>query len=152
MRAAAVSGAGRAGAGGAVAVERPRSLSHASFSFDFAASTCSHPKVATVNSAHIASVLRRIASLQREEDAGAVLATQYRSVAALRMRHDPHHVPAGVADAGYILHRTVGILCDVPQDHLSGGLELRRGLRIRHVAAVPMGDRQHQLLTDLVLA
>src|SRR6266550_9027454 len=72
--AAAVSGAGRTGGGGgAWVVTRPRSLSHASFNFAFAASTWSHPEVATINSAHIASVLRRIASLQREEDAGTVL-------------------------------------------------------------------------------
>src|SRR5712664_4680346 len=74
MRAAAVSVAGRTGGGGAAwVVARPRTLSHASFSFAFAALTWSHPKVATVNSAQIASVLRRIASLQREEDACAVL-------------------------------------------------------------------------------
>src|SRR5580765_5025487 len=98
---AAVSVAGRTGAGGGdCVVERPRSLSHASFSLAFAASTWSHPEVATINSAHIASVLRRIASLQRKEDAGAVLATQYRSVTTLRMRHDPHHVAPGVANAG----------------------------------------------------
>ena len=73
----AVSGAGRAGGGVVVcvAVDRPRSLSYASFSLAFAASTWSHPEVATINSAHIASVLRRIASLQREEDAGAILTT-----------------------------------------------------------------------------
>src|SRR5437867_1441648 len=56
-RAAAVSvtgGRGNAGAA-AVCVDLPRTLSHASFSFCFAES---HPKVATVNSAHIASVLR----------------------------------------------------------------------------------------------
>src|SRR6266487_176839 len=74
--AAAVSVGGRTGAaGGAWAVDRPRSLSHASFSLAFAVSIWSHPEVATINSAHIASVLRRIASLQREEDAGAILTT-----------------------------------------------------------------------------
>src|SRR5258705_5120861 len=72
-RVAAVS-AGRTGPGGGDwVVERPRNLSHASFSLAFAASTWSHPEVATINSAHIASVLRRIASLQRKEDAGTVL-------------------------------------------------------------------------------
>src|SRR6267143_4947877 len=71
-RAAAVSVAGRTGGGGgACVVGRPRNLSHASFSFAFAVLTWSHPEVATINSAHIASVLRRIASLQREGDAGA---------------------------------------------------------------------------------
>src|SRR6266850_1127317 len=73
-RAAAVSVAGRTGGGGgAWVVERPRILSHASFNLAFALSTWSHPGVATINSAHIASVLRRIASLQRKEDAGTVL-------------------------------------------------------------------------------
>src|SRR5687768_10461303 len=129
MRSAAVSAAGRTGPGGAVAVERPRSLSQASFSFALAASTCSHPKVATVNSAHIASVLRRITSLQREEDAGAVLTAQNQSVATLRMRHDPHHIAAGVAHAGDIMHRTVRILCDVAQHDLVLGLELGGRLR-----------------------
>src|SRR4249920_3151983 len=99
-RAAAVSTAGRAGGGGGVCVERQRSLSHASFSLPFATSTCLHPKVATINSAHIASVLRRIASLQRKEDAGAVLTTQDLLVAALRMRHDPHHVASCAAHTG----------------------------------------------------
>jgi len=108
--------------------------------------------VATINSAHIASVLRRIASLQREEDAGAVQATQNRSVATLRMRHDPHHVATGVADAGYILHRTVRILCDIPQHDLPVDLELGGGLCIRHVTAVPVRDRQHQLLAAVVAA
>src|SRR6266550_842969 len=73
---AVVSVAGRTGAGGGdCVVERPRNLSHASFSLAFAVSIWSHPEVATINSAHIASVLRRIASLQREEDAGAILTT-----------------------------------------------------------------------------
>src|SRR6266404_3399954 len=72
-----VSVAGRTGAGGRdCVVERPRNLSHASFSLAFAVSIWSHPDVATINSAHIASVLRRIASLQRKEDAGAVPTTQ----------------------------------------------------------------------------
>src|SRR6266566_407716 len=107
-RVAPVSGAGRAGGGGgAWVVVRPRSLSHASFSLAFAASTWSHPEVATINSAHIASVLRRIASLQREEDAGAVLTTQNQRITALRMGHDPHHIASGVAHAGNIVRRAV---------------------------------------------
>src|SRR2546427_10275237 len=73
-RVAAVSVAGRTDAGGgAWVVERPRNLSHASFSLAFAVSIWSHPEVATINSAHIASLLRRIASLQRKENAGTVL-------------------------------------------------------------------------------
>src|SRR6267378_1748734 len=122
----AVSGAGRAGGGVVVcvAVDRPRSLSHASFSLAFAASTWSHPEVATINSAHIASVLRRIASLQREEDAGAILTAQNRSIAALRVRHNPDDVAAGIADTGDIVHRPVRILGDVAQDDLRIGFEL----------------------------
>src|SRR3989449_7390057 len=73
-RVAAVSVAGRTDAGGgAWVVERPRNISHASFSLAFARSILSHPEVATINSAHIAIVLGRIASLQRKEDAGTVL-------------------------------------------------------------------------------
>src|SRR6266576_4967148 len=60
---------------------------------------CLHPEVAIVNSAHISSVLRRMSSLHRVKDTGAVLAAQGRGVAALRVRHDPHHVPAGVRHA-----------------------------------------------------
>src|ERR1700704_4255103 len=121
-RAAAVSVAGRTGAGGgACVVERPRTLSHASFSLAFAVLTWSHPEVATINSAHIASVLRRIASLQREEDACAVLTAQQLRVAALRMRHDPHHVAAGVAHAGDIVHRPIRIVRDVAQHDLAVG-------------------------------
>src|SRR3954468_21718904 len=139
MRAAAVSGAGRTGCGGGVVwLERPRSLSHASFSLPFAVSTCLHPKVATVNSAHIASVLRRITSLQRKEDTGAILTTKDRRVAALRMRHDPHHIASHVADAANIVGRTVRILCDVPQDNLGLCLELGRRPGIDHVPPVPM--------------
>src|SRR6058998_3205934 len=121
---AAVSVAGRTGAGGGdCVVERPRNLSHASFSLAFAVSIWSHPEVATINSAHIASVLRRIASLQREEDAGAVLTTQNQRITALRMGHNPHHIASGVAHAGNIVRRAVGILGDVPQDDLGIRLE-----------------------------
>src|SRR5258705_4745813 len=103
-RVAAVSVAGRTGPGGGDWVERPRNLSHASFSLAFAVSTWSHPEVATINSAQIASVLRRITSLQREEDAGAILTAQQLGVAALRMRHDPHHIAAGVAHTCDLVH------------------------------------------------
>src|SRR5437899_12654748 len=150
-RAPAVSGARRAGGGGgAVWVERPRSLSHASFSLAFAVLTWSHPEVATINSAHIASVLRRIASLQREEDAGAVLTTQNQRITALRMGHDPHHIASGVAHAGNIVRRAVGILGDVPQNDLGIRLELGRRRRVRDVSAIAMGDRQRQLFAALV--
>src|SRR6266511_338690 len=149
--AAAVSVAGRTGGGGGVwVVERPRNLSHASFSLAFAVSTWSHPEVATINSAHIASVLRRIASLQRKEDAGTVLTAQQLRVAALRMRHDPHHIAAGVAYAGDLVHRPVRVVSDVAQHNQAVGLELGRGLRISDVAAIAVRDRQRQLLATLV--
>src|SRR5882672_3844923 len=150
-RVAAVSVAGRTGAGGGdCVVERPRILSHASFSFAFAASTWSHPEVATINSAHIASVLRRIASLQREEDAGAILTAQNRSIAALRVRHNPDDVAAGIADTGDIVHRPVRILGDVAQDDLRIGFELGGRLGIGDVPPVAMRDRQRQLFAALV--
>src|SRR6059036_391048 len=150
-RVAAVSVAGRTGAGGGDwVVERPRNLSHASFSLAFAVSIWSHPEVATINSAHIASVLRRIASLQRKEDAGTVLTAQQLRVAALRMRHDPHHIAAGVAYAGDIVHRPIRVVCDIAQHNLAVGLELGRGLRISDVAAIAVRDRQCQLLATLV--
>src|SRR5690348_5558844 len=57
---------------------------------------CLHPEVAIINSAHINSVLRRMSSLHRVKDTGAVPATQRRGVAALRVRHDPDHIAAGV--------------------------------------------------------
>src|SRR2546425_1407664 len=150
-RVAAVSVAGRTGAGGGdCVVERPRNLSHASFSLAFAVSTWSHPEVATINSAHIASVLRRIASLQRKEDAGTVPTAQQLGVAALRMRHDPHHIAAGVTHAGDIVHRAVRVICDVAQHHLTVRLELGRRLRVRDVAAIAVRDRQRQLFATLV--
>src|SRR2546426_6306076 len=150
-REAAVAVAGRTGAGGGdCVVERPRNLSHASFSLAFAVSTWSHPEVATINSAHIASVLRRIAGLQRKEDAGTVLTAQQLGVAALRMRHDPHHIAAGVTHAGDIVHRPVRVICDVAQHHLTVRLELGRRLRIRDVAAIAVRDRQRQPFATLV--
>src|SRR6266566_3940359 len=116
----------------------------------FAVSIWSHPEVATINSAHIASVLRRIASLQRKEDAGTVLTAQQLRVAALRMRHDPHHIAAGVAYAGDIVHRSIRVVCDIAQHNLAVGLELGRGLRISDVAAIAVRDRQRELLATLV--
>ena len=48
-----------------VVVCRPRTLSQASFTLSVTGRSLSHPEMATVISAQIASVLRRIASLQR---------------------------------------------------------------------------------------
>src|SRR6266480_168265 len=44
---------------------------------------CLHPEVAIINSAHVNSVLRRMSSLHRVKDTGAILAAQGRGVAAL---------------------------------------------------------------------
>src|SRR5262245_10814480 len=146
-----VSSAGRAAAGGgAVWVVRPRSLSQASCSLPLATSSCSHPEVATVTSAHSTSGLRRIASLQREKDAGAVETAEHVRIATLRMRHDPYHVPARVADTGNIVRRTVRILCDIPQDNLGIRLKLGRRLRIGDISAVPMCDGECQLFPPLI--
>src|SRR5256712_11948766 len=71
---------------------------------------CLHPEVAIVNSAHISSVLRRMSSLHRVKDTGSVLAAQGRGVAALRVRHDPHHVPAGGRHAGDLVRRAVRVV------------------------------------------
>src|SRR5260370_34538823 len=54
---------------------------------------CLHPEVAIIKRAHVNSVLRRMSSLHRVKDTGAVLATQARGDAELRLRHDPHHGP-----------------------------------------------------------
>src|SRR5437867_10824084 len=61
---------------------------------------CLHPEVAIINSAHVNSVLRRMSSLHRVKDTGAVLAAQGPGVAALRARPDPHHVPTGARHPG----------------------------------------------------
>src|SRR6266487_1394258 len=108
--------------------------------------------MATVNSAHIASVLRRIASLQREEDTGSVLAAQDPSVTALRVWHDTYYIATGTADAGDLVRRAVRIVADVAPDHLPAGFQQCCGLGVRHVAAVPVGDRDRQLFAPLVAA
>ena len=63
----------------------------------------SHPKVVVTNSAHIHSVLRRIASLHRLKDTGAIVTTQNGDGAALRVWHDSHYVAAGVAHPGDVV-------------------------------------------------
>src|SRR6267378_978583 len=152
-RAAAVSGTKGGGVGAvAVAVGLPRTLSHASFSLAVTLSTVSHPKVATVNSAHIASVLRRIASLQREEDAGTIVTAQDPSVATLRVWHDTYYVTAGIAYPGDVVRRPVRVVVGVPPDHLPAGFQERRRLGVGHVAAIAVGDRHRQLLAPLVAA
>src|SRR5258706_3714456 len=107
--------------------------------------------MATVNSAHIASVLRRIASLQREEDTCSVLTAQDPSVTALRVWHDTYYIATGAADAGDVVRRAIGVVAGVAPDDLPAGFQERRRFRVGHVAAIPMGDRDRQLLTPLVL-
>src|SRR5438105_7802853 len=68
------------------------------------------------------------------------------------MRHDPHHVAAGVAYAGDIVHRPVRIVCDVAQHDLTVGHELGRRLSVGDIAAVAVRDRQRQLFALLVTA
>src|SRR5947209_14911608 len=86
--------------------------------------TCLHPEVATITSAHIHSVLRRMSSLHRKKDTSAVLAAQCRGVAALRVRHDPHHVLARVGHAGDVVGRAVRVVAYVAPHHPSRRLEL----------------------------
>src|SRR3989441_11635640 len=109
----------------------------------------SHPEVAIANSAHIHSVLRRMSSLHRVKDAGSILAAQDRSGAALRVRHDPQHVPAGVAHAGDGIGRPVRIVTHVAPHDAAVRLELGGGALVRHIAAVAVGERDLQDLAWL---
>src|SRR6266702_4775307 len=112
---------------------------------------CSHPEVAIPNTAQIHSVLRRMSSLHRVKDAGSVLAAQGRRVAALRVRHDPHHVPAGVRDAGDVVRRAVGVVAHVAPHDPSTRFEFGGGALVRHVPPVPMRDRDLEDLARRVL-
>src|SRR5713101_10194716 len=96
---AGVAGCGVAGAGCA-GLFRWRAAAILSLIFCTCSLICLHPEVAIVNSAHISSVLRRMSSLHRVKDTGSVLAAQGRRVAALQVRHDPHHIPTGVRHPG----------------------------------------------------
>src|SRR5260370_39202365 len=84
---------------------------------------CLHPEVAIINSAHVNSVLRRMSSLHRVKDTGAVLATQGRGVAALRVRHDPHHVPTRVRHPGDLVCRALRRVPHITAHHAVRGLE-----------------------------
>src|ERR1700704_6735112 len=97
------------GCAGGAGFTRWRAAAILSLIFCTCSLICLHPEVAIVNSAHISSVLRRMSSLHRVKDAGSILAAQGRGVAALRMRHDPHHVPAGVGHAGDLVRRAVRV-------------------------------------------
>src|SRR6266496_2566135 len=135
----AVSAAGTTGRAAVVVGFWPRILSIASL-------ILSHPVVATANSAKSASVLRRMTCLHGLEDAGAVRAAQQWFVAALRMGHDAHHVARHVANPRDVVRRAVGVVADVSPHHPRVGLELGRRARVRHIAPVAVGDREHQLL------
>src|SRR3989442_11748638 len=86
--------------------------------------TCLQPRVAVANSAHIHSVLRRMSSLHREKDAGAVLAAQHPGVAPLGVRHDAHHVAAGAAHAGDVARGAVRVFAPVTPHDLAVRREL----------------------------
>src|SRR5213082_2442329 len=113
---------------------------------------CLHPEVATITSAHIHGVLRRMSSLHRKKDTGAVLTAQCRGVTALRMRHDPHHVVAGVGHACDIVGRAVRVVAHVAPHHATGRLELGSRTRLHHVAPVAVRDRDLQDFAALVQA
>src|SRR6267143_501720 len=68
------------------------------------------------------------------------------------MRHDPHHIAAGVAHAGDIVHRPVRVVGDVAQHDLAVSLELGRRLCIGDVTAIAVRDRQRQLFAALIPA
>src|SRR5437773_3839873 len=105
----------------------------------------SHPVVATANSAKSASVLRRMTCLHGLEDAGAVRAAQQWVVAALRMRHDAHHVARHVADSRDVVRRAVGVVPGVSPHHPRFGLEFGRRARVRPITPIAVRDREHQL-------
>src|SRR5438093_2984365 len=138
---AAGAGSGFAGAGDA---DWPRSPAIFCLRLASWVLNCSHPEVAIANSAHVHSVLRRISSLHGEKDTGAVLAAQHRSVAPLRVRHDPHHIPAGARDPGDGVRRPVRVLARVAPDDAAAGLELGRRAGVTDVAPFAWGDRELQ--------
>src|SRR5437762_5901491 len=109
---------------------------------------CLHPEVAIVNSAHISSVLRRMSGLHRVKDTGSVLAAQGRRVAALRVRHDPHHVPTCVRHAGDLVRGTVRVVPHVAPYHTVRRLEFggRPGVHDIPPVAVRHRDLEHLTL------
>src|SRR5690349_11143870 len=139
-------GCAGAGAGGAVAAGagagwglgalRCRAASIFAFTIAHCSLICLHPEVAIVTSAHIHSVLRRMSSLHRVKDARTILAAQRRGGAPLRVRHEPDHVPAGVADARDVARRAVRVVAHVPPHDPLARLELGAGARVHDVAAV----------------
>src|SRR5437762_12736589 len=96
--------------------------------------TCLHPEVATITSAHIHSVLRRMSSLHRKKNTGPVLAAQCRGVAALRVRHDPHHIVTGVRHAGDIVDRAVRVIAHVPAHYPPRRISLAGPPSVHHLA------------------
>src|SRR6266511_15488 len=131
-------GCGCAGCPGFV---RWRAAAILSLTFCTCSLICLHPEVAIVNSAHINSVLRRMSSLHRVKDTGAVLAAQGRGVAALRVRHDPHHIPAGARHAGDLVRRAVRVVPHVAPHHAVRRLELRSRPGVYHIPPVAVSHR-----------
>ncbi len=65
----------------------------------------------------------------------------------LRMRHQPEHVPGGVADAGDVVDGAVRVLAGrVPEDDLSVRLELAEQILACEPAALTVFDGDRQLL------
>src|SRR5712691_3864998 len=139
-----VPGAGCAGCPGFV---RWRAAAILSLTFCTCSLICLHPEVAIVNSAHISSVLRRMSSLHRVKDTGSILAAQGRGVAALRVRHDPHHVPASVHHAGDLVRRAVRVVPHVAPHHTVGRLELGGCPGVHHIPPVAVRHRELEHLT-----
>src|SRR5256886_14851910 len=118
--------------------------------FAYCSLTCLHPEVAIANSAHIHSGLRRMSSLHRVKDTGSILAAQDRGVAALRVWHDAHHVAPGVADAGDVAGRAVGVVPHVAPHDPVARFQLRRGALVHHVAAVAVRNRDLEHVASVV--
>src|SRR2546426_2353063 len=132
---------GSAGAGW-VGLTRWRAAAIFALTFCTCSLICLHPEVAIVNSAHINSVLRRMSSLHRVKDTGSVLAAQGRGVAALRVRHDPHHVPGGVRHAGDLVGRAVRVVPHVAPHDTVGRLELGGRAGLHHISPIAVRDRK----------
>src|SRR5436309_14506443 len=119
-----VSGIAGTGCTGCTGFARWRAAAIFALIFCTCSVICLHPEVAIINSAHVNSVLRRMSSLHRVKDTGAVLAAQGRGVAALRVRHAPHHVPTGGRHPGDLVRRAVRVVPHIAPHHAVRRLEL----------------------------
>src|SRR6266480_5794225 len=142
---------GSAGAGW-VGLTRWRAAAIFALTFCTCSVICLHPEVAIINSAHVNSVLRRMSSLHRVKDTGAVLAAQGRGVAALRVRHDPHHVPTGVRHPGDLVRRAVRVVPHIAPHHAVRRLELGGRAGLHHIPPIAVRHRDLEHLTLVVQA